>query len=93
MECCAWLAEAGLGDCVCEPVPPGERQQVPQPFSPTPSGRDLTPGAVWTELLPSFSGSGPSATEVASLRQPEYDEQKAPLPHVRLTVLFCCFLT
>jgi hypothetical protein len=89
MACCAWLMEAGLGDCSCEATPAehGEPQPAPLPAS---SARDFAPQVVWVEqaVLPiTFPSKGQSTMP------PGGDERTPVSPHVRLTVLFCSFLT
>lgn len=92
MGCCSALVETGLGDCGCEAAPgiPGE----PAPAGLPPAhARDILPQLVWVEL-PHFLGICSSVradTDRAS--RPEFTPQTVTTPHVRLTVLFCSFLT
>lgn len=91
MGCCSALVETGLGDCGCEAAPgvPGK----PAPASLPPSqGRELIQ-LVWVEL-PDFLGirwSVRAGADRAAL--PVFDPQTVTMPHVRLAVLFCSFLT
>ena len=91
MGCCAALAEAGQGECGCEAAPgvPG----TPVPATPPPAqGREIMPQLVWMELPDFLMGSSTHADTGRALR-PELAMQTVTTPHVRLTVLFCSFLT
>jgi hypothetical protein len=91
MSCCAALAKAGLVECACEPTPS-------VPTTPTPSSlppaqiREILPQFVWVEepdfLIPAciHEDSGRSLP-------PDPVTQPITQPYVRLTVLFCSFLT
>lgn len=92
MGCCSALVETGLGDCGCEAAPgiPGE----PAPAGLPPAhARDILPQLVWVEL-PHFLDicSSIRANTDRALRS-DFDLQTVTTPHVRLTVLFCSFLT
>jgi formylglycine-generating enzyme required for sulfatase activity len=91
MGCCAALEEAGLGECGCEAAPgvPG----TPVPATPPPAqGREIMPQLVWVESPVFLMGSSTHADTDRALR-PELAMQTVTTPHVRLTVLFCSFLT
>ena len=91
MACCAWLMEAGLGDCSCEATPVDHDQPKPAPLpSSSSSGRDFTSQVVWVEQ--SFHPIT-FPTREQGTTQPGGDEHTPASPHVRLTVLFCSFLT
>jgi len=91
MSCCAVLVKAGLGECACEAEPSG--QAVPTPASlPPAQGREIMPPLVWVESLDSLIPFSIHADSGRSL-PPESVMQTVTTPHVRLTVLFCSFLT
>ncbi len=90
MSCCAVLAETGLDKCGCAAAP-GVPTTPPATLPPS-QGRELIP-TVWIKL-PDFFGicsSVPANAERAA--RPEFASLTATMPHVRLAVLFCSFLT
>lgn len=90
MGCCAWLAEAGLADCGCSAGPVKDKDSLPAPLPPVSSSRDLVPLVIWKEL-PSLLTFPPMKTD-RTIRS-AFAEQTRTTPHVRLSVLFCSFLT
>ena len=89
MACCAWLMEAGLGDCSCDAVPADDGQPQPVPM-PTSSGRDFASQVVWVEQ-PFYPIIFPSREKGGT--PPNTREHSSTPPQIRLTVLFCSFLT
>lgn len=91
MSCCAALAETGVDKCGCAATP-GVPTAPPPATLPPSQGRELMP-TVWIEL-PDFLeiySSVPANIERAA--RPEFAPLTVTMPHVRLTVLFCSFLT
>jgi hypothetical protein len=90
MGCCEWLAEEGLADCGCSAGPANDKDSLPAPLPPVSSSRELVPLVVWKEL-PALPQLPP--VETGRTIRPACDEQTLTTPHVRLSVLFCSFLT
>jgi hypothetical protein len=91
MSCCAALVKAGLGECACEAEPSGPVTPIPASLPPA-QGREIMPQLVWVELPDFLFSVSPHADTDRALR-PELAMQTVTTPHVRLTVLFCLFLT
>lgn len=91
MSCCAALAETGLDECGCAATP-GVPTAPPPATLPPSQGRELIP-TVWVEL-PDFLGIylAVSANTERAVRL-DFAQATVTTPHVRLTVLFCSFLT
>lgn len=91
MSCCAALAKAGLGECACEAEPSGPA--VPTPASlPPAQDREILPQFVWVEVADFLIPVSAHDDSGRSL-PPESVMQIVTTPQVRLTVLFCSFLT
>ena len=91
MSCCSVLAETGLDECGCAAAPGVPTTPAPASLPPS-QGRELIQ-LVWVEL-PDFLGirwSVRAGADRAAL--PVFDPQTVTMPHVRLAVLFCSFLT
>jgi len=91
MSCCAALAKAGLGECACETAPSAPTAPAPASLPPA-QGREIMPPLVWVESLDSLIPVSAHDDSGRSL-PPESVMQTVTTPHVRLTVLFCSFLT
>ncbi|MCX6857404.1 MAG: hypothetical protein NTV80_21140 [Verrucomicrobia bacterium] len=91
MSCCAALVKAGLGECACEADSSGPAAPAPASLPPA-QGREIMPPLVWVESLDSLIPVSAHADAGRALR-PELAMQTVTKPHVRLTVLFCSFLT
>ncbi len=91
MSCCAALAKAGLGECACETAPSAPTAPAPASLPPA-QDRETLPQFAWVEvpdfLIP-FSIHADTGRSLPS----EAVMQTVTTPHVRLTVLFCSFLT
>lgn len=90
--CCAQLVEEqGVGACHCAETPSAPSQ--PEPAVPLPNqGREMVPQQMWsllTELVILVPSDADAPLALSRL------DTCSPLaqPHVRLTVLFCSFLT
>ncbi len=93
MSCCAGLAQTTAADvCHCAPAPSAPAH--PAPATPPPaSGRDLLPQIVWAEAQ-AFTLPAVMADDLARRGFFAAREARANVvPHVRLAVLFCSFLT
>jgi hypothetical protein len=89
MDCCAWLAEEGPGDCACSAGPSEGQNSTPAHLPPPSSNRDHIPLGVWKELPPLLILS---SKETSRANRPVFNEPTRTPPHVRLMVLFCSFL-
>lgn len=91
MSCCAALVKAGLSECACEAVPSVPKAPAPASLPPA-QDRETLPQSAWAEvpdfLIP-FSIHADTGRSLPS----EAVMQTVTTPHVRLTVLFCSFLT
>lgn len=91
MSCCAALVKAGLGECSCEADPSVPTAPAPASLPPA-QEREIIPPLVWVELLDFLIPLSAHADADRALRL-ESSMQIVTTPHVRLTVLFCSFLT
>lgn len=86
MSCCA-----EMGECGCAAAP--SETPTPAPASlPPAQDREITPQVVWAEMSSFHVHSSVHADNDSSSRTP-FAMQTVTGPHVRLTVLFCSFLT
>ncbi len=87
MECCAWLAAAGMECCDCaETLPPAAPAQAPPA-----KGRDLMAQVVWLES-PDTAPEARLSQALEPKRGGKLQHVQAKPPRVRLPVLFCSFL-
>jgi hypothetical protein len=91
-SCCAWLIKAGLAECECAQVPNTSEAPTPASLPPATSRSELTQ-TVWAEAPPTLGQGTDQSHELASLPTLASFLHFSPQPHVRLTVLFCSFLT
>jgi hypothetical protein len=91
MSCCAVLVKAGLGECACETAPGVPTAPAPASLPPA-QDREILPQFVWVEVADFQIPVSIHADSGRSL-PPESVMQTVTKPHVRLTVLFCSFLT
>ena len=91
MDCCAWLADAGLSeDCVCaEDSGAPTRPDPALPTGETGAGKVAQPGWIFVDERFQPTGVGVQAEEVQMCICSDGAEDQ---PHVRLTVLFGVFL-
>lgn len=93
MGCCAWLAEQGVSECGCFATPVKDSGDMPLPLPPATPGRESIPQAMWTELRQDFEVFVLPVKQAGRTIRPAADEQTRTMPRVRLSVLFCSFLT
>lgn len=93
MACCAWQEQAAAAElcgCISAPETPAS---APLPANvPPASVRDVLPCPAWVAAEETFIPALHVA-EISSRNWQPLTEASPTLPHVRLTVLFCSFLT
>ena len=91
MSCCAALAKAGQVECDCEATPSVPTAPTPASLPPA-QNREILPPFVWVEepdfLIPLFIHA-----DLGRSLPPDPVTQTITKPYIRLTVLFCSFLT